>query len=267
MGGNTPALVVAPVAVLPEYQRRGIGGRMLRYGHDLGRQDDYALAFLCGHPSYYPRHGYRPCFGFGRITCDVDRLPQPTRVLERWPVRPADIPWLVERNAVEWADVDFGWLWGTALGEWRIPGVNAMIWRTEDGRRAAYTASRGADSVYLFLADDPELAREVLATFRPKEIRQHPSGWLARHVLDPMWAKAEVRPSSAAMACELQEGALQPYLDAVEAGERLVGSSNEPLPFLLWLAGSRCAVGSPYYTRPSPTSSSMPRTRGCDRCS
>ena len=33
--GSIPALALAPMAVLPEYQRRGIGGRLVRHGLDL----------------------------------------------------------------------------------------------------------------------------------------------------------------------------------------------------------------------------------------
>jgi hypothetical protein len=89
------------------------------------------LDFLAGHPSYYPRHGYRACFGWAHIKVDVEKLPAPEIELEAWPLQPADLPWL--------ADVDFGILRGTHLGEWVQSGINAVVWRTADGRRAAYT--------------------------------------------------------------------------------------------------------------------------------
>lgn len=84
----------------------------------------------------------------------------------------------------------------------------------------------------MLLAEDPALAREVIATIRPATIEHHPSGWLARNVLDPTWATCEVELSQAAMACELQEGVLQPYLQALESGKRLPGFTRFPLPFL-----------------------------------
>jgi len=233
MGRTIPALTVGPVAVVPEHQRQGIGGQMLRFGHDLGRREGFQLAFLLGHSDYYPRYGYQSCFGFAKITIDKEKLPEPKEKLHPWPVRPADIPWLVERHAAELADVDFGWLWGTSLSEWTIPWANAQMWRTEAGGRAGYTLRTTAEKLHLLLAGDPLLARELIATLKPEEISQHPAGWLARNVLDPAWGKAEASSSKAAMACELQEGVLQPCLQAVEAGERLPGCSNWPLPFLL----------------------------------
>lgn len=235
MDRTITGLSVGPVAVSPEYQRQGIGGQMMRFGHELGAREGYHLAFLLGHSSYYSRHGYRSCFGFGQIKLDVEQLPAPAVRLEPHPVRPADIPWLVERQAVELASVDFGWLWGTSLQEWTLTGVPATMWRTPDGVRAAYSLARpgGDRNLQMLLADDVELARTALATIKPPEIAQHPAGWLARNVIDPAWGSARATPSIAAMVCELQDGVLQPYLEAVEAGQRQPGASNWPLPFTL----------------------------------
>jgi predicted N-acetyltransferase YhbS len=238
MGQTVRALAVGPVAVLPERQRSGIGGQLLRFGHELGRRDGFCLTFLYGHPKYYPQHGYQACFGFAKVTIDTEKLPTPSLKFKRLPIRPADVPWLVERCAAEWAEVDFGWLWGMSLNEWTIPGVNALVWWTEDGRRAAYTLAKSGgwpkESKWkIILADDPALAREVIATIKPKTLEHHPSGWLTRNALAPKWGTSEVKMRQAAMACELEEGALQPYLQALECNKRLPGASFWPLPFML----------------------------------
>jgi len=233
MGETTSALVVGPVVVVPEYQRRGIGGSMLRFGHDLGRRDGFEIAFLAGIPSYYPRYGYRACFGFGKTTIDTERLPSKAQELQAWPVQPADIPWLMERHRAEWEDVDFACVRGSSIGEWAVLGVEAIVWRTPDGRRAAYTLARSSQQLDMLLTDDPALAREVLATVRPEKVSMHPAGWFARHVLDDAWGTAHASRSDAAMACELREGALQPYLQALDAGQRPPGLSNWLLPFIL----------------------------------
>ena len=233
MGETVSALVVGPVVVAPEYRKRGIGGRMLGFGHDLGRREGFQIAFLAGIPSYYPRYGYQACFGFGKTTIDTERLPAQTQELEAWPVRPADIPWLMERHRVEWEDVDFACVRGSAIGEWTMPGVEAIVWRTLEGSRAAYTLATNRKSLDLLLADDVAMAREVLARVRPEGLSMHPSGWLARHVLDDVWGVAHASRSDAAMACELQPGALEPYLRALDAGERDPGLSNWLLPFVL----------------------------------
>ncbi len=228
MGRTLRALAVEPVAVVPDRQGQGIGGHMLRFGHEMGRRDGFALAFLEGHPSYYPHHGYRPCFGFAALHLDVDRIPQPTVPLVPMPVRANDAEWTARQHAAELADVDFGWPWGPNLDEWWFPGVNALLWWTEDGRRAAYTLKDR-----LVLAEDAELARETIAALRPKQLLQHPSGRLALQLAGCDWARTEVNPSDAAMACELQEGVLSDYRRAVEHGGRPVGATLFPIPCLV----------------------------------
>lgn len=58
-------IVLAPLAVLPEYQRQGIGSRLMNEGlkrvGDLG----YGFVFLIGHPSYYPKFGFKPARACG----------------------------------------------------------------------------------------------------------------------------------------------------------------------------------------------------------
>lgn len=226
LGEPILALGVGPVAVVPERQRQGIGGQLMRHGHELGKREGFALAFLVGHPEYYPHHGYKACYGFGEITVDTEKLPSPSRRLFARPVQPADLPWLAHRFAAEWADVDFAPIWGATLAEWTAPGVSAVLWCTEEGERAAYMLWKRP-------AQDPDLARDAITQWRPTTIAHHPSGWLARQVLDPAWGRDTVEVSPAAMACELRDGVLDPYLRAVNAGLRPPGSTVWPMPFLV----------------------------------
>ena len=57
-GALVSAVALAPVAVLPEHQRRGIGGRLIRYGLELLRGRGEKIAIVVGHPHYYPRFGF-----------------------------------------------------------------------------------------------------------------------------------------------------------------------------------------------------------------
>lgn len=147
------------------------------------------------------------------------------------PVRPADIPWLCNCFGAEWADVDFSWQWGNSIVEWVTPVADAVLWWTDDGRRAGYTL-RVAKTWRMVLADDADLAQDVIATVKPESLEQHPAGWLAKNVLNPDWGKVEANASTAAMAYELQEGIVQPYLDALEAEKRMAGFCSWPLPFI-----------------------------------
>ena len=49
---------LAPMAVLPEFQRRGIGSALVNAGLDACRAAGHDLAVVLGHPDFYPRFGF-----------------------------------------------------------------------------------------------------------------------------------------------------------------------------------------------------------------
>lgn len=59
-GAPIAAAGLAPVAVLPECQRQGIGDALIRAGLDELRAQHIAITFVLGHADYYPRFGYSP---------------------------------------------------------------------------------------------------------------------------------------------------------------------------------------------------------------
>ena len=64
-------LGLAPMAVLPDRQRRGIGSSLVHAGLDECRMKGAAAVVVLGHPKYYPRFGFRPASSFG-ITGEYD---------------------------------------------------------------------------------------------------------------------------------------------------------------------------------------------------
>lgn len=62
---------LAPVAVLPEYQRRGIGAELIRRGLAECAALRYCGAVVLGDPAYYGRFGFRPAAEFG-LRCEYD---------------------------------------------------------------------------------------------------------------------------------------------------------------------------------------------------
>jgi putative acetyltransferase len=57
-GGSVWAVALAPMAVLPEHQRQGIGGRLILHGLNLLRERGERIVIVVGHPEYYPRFGF-----------------------------------------------------------------------------------------------------------------------------------------------------------------------------------------------------------------
>ncbi|PIF33480.1 putative N-acetyltransferase YhbS [Flavobacterium sp. 9] len=52
------SLALAPVSVLPEFQGKGIGSKLILYSHKVAKELGYKSIILLGHQDYYPRFGY-----------------------------------------------------------------------------------------------------------------------------------------------------------------------------------------------------------------
>jgi putative acetyltransferase len=52
-------LSLGPMAVLPEYQKQGIGGELIRRGLKKAEELGFKSVVVLGHPEYYPRFGFR----------------------------------------------------------------------------------------------------------------------------------------------------------------------------------------------------------------
>jgi putative acetyltransferase len=65
---------LAPMAVLPEYQRRGIGSELVEGGLAVLRDRSCAFVVVLGHPEYYPRFGFEPA-SKRRIACQWKGVP------------------------------------------------------------------------------------------------------------------------------------------------------------------------------------------------
>ena len=55
-----PALALAPMAVLPELQRQGIGSALVKKGLEACRQQGHRVVVVLGHAHFYPRFGFSP---------------------------------------------------------------------------------------------------------------------------------------------------------------------------------------------------------------
>lgn len=63
--GKDSVLVLAPLAVLPEYQRQGIGKALINQGHEIALKLGYEYIVVLGSEDYYPKFGYMPANQLG----------------------------------------------------------------------------------------------------------------------------------------------------------------------------------------------------------
>lgn len=78
---DVTAAILAPLAVVPERQRQGVGGRLIGEGVEQLAQSGVELVFVLGHPAYYPKHGFEPASRHGL------KAPYPITPDEAWMVR------------------------------------------------------------------------------------------------------------------------------------------------------------------------------------
>ena len=65
------ALTIAPVAVLPAHQNKGIGSQLVRVGLKECQRIGQDIVVLAGHPNYYPRFGFVQAYAKG-IECEFE---------------------------------------------------------------------------------------------------------------------------------------------------------------------------------------------------
>jgi putative acetyltransferase len=63
--GSFEAVGLAPMAVLPDFQGRGIGSRLVGEGLGILERAGHDAVFVLGHPDYYPRFGFLRASRFG----------------------------------------------------------------------------------------------------------------------------------------------------------------------------------------------------------
>ena len=63
--GGYEELALAPLAVLPEYQRQRIGAGLINYAHKTAERLGYHYSVVLGSENYYPKLGYLPASRYG----------------------------------------------------------------------------------------------------------------------------------------------------------------------------------------------------------
>lgn len=54
-----PSISLAPMSVIPKYQKQGIGGQLIKYGLEQCKKLGFRSVVVVGHPTYYPKFGFK----------------------------------------------------------------------------------------------------------------------------------------------------------------------------------------------------------------
>jgi putative acetyltransferase len=80
-GSSFQAITLAPIAVLPVNQNKGIGSLLVKAGLDECRRLGQEIVVVVGHPNYYPRFGFVPAKPNG-LLCEFEVPDEAWMVLE-----------------------------------------------------------------------------------------------------------------------------------------------------------------------------------------
>ena len=59
------AVALAPMSVLPSFQKQGLGSRLIRHSLVEVEKSGFKSVIVLGHPQYYPRFGFKPASLWG----------------------------------------------------------------------------------------------------------------------------------------------------------------------------------------------------------
>ena len=63
--GEYEELALAPLGILPKYQKQGIGKKLIEKGHQIAKDLGYHYSIVLGSENYYPKIGYSPAINYG----------------------------------------------------------------------------------------------------------------------------------------------------------------------------------------------------------
>ncbi|HHY24037.1 MAG TPA: N-acetyltransferase [Clostridiaceae bacterium] len=61
-----------PLSVLHQYKNQGVGNALMRHTLKIGAKLGYGAVLFFGHPTYYPRFGFKEAKEFGITTASGD---------------------------------------------------------------------------------------------------------------------------------------------------------------------------------------------------
>lgn len=222
MGETIQAVNLSPIAVEPSKQKQGIGAALIVEGHRVARAKGYPMAFLLGHPTYYPRFGYQlGVYGWSSLGMwGVKGEPLVSRRLAE-----ADLPALHTLWLAQESEVDFSIEPEAALADWISPNpaIRSLVFE-RDGEMVGYLRTHAMEpgKPRYLLARDAEAAKSMMALISGVgamwDLPVHPAtGWV-RDLGD-----ASAQAWDAGMACPLADSPYDEYAARVRAGERVAG--------------------------------------------
>jgi len=134
------AVLLAPVAVSPEFQKQGVGTLLIEEGHRRAKEKGYQMSLLIGHPSYYPRFGYRMnMWSSSQIKIALRDIPSEALTVKERRIEVTDIEAFDSMWDHWFMDAHLAIKPGTSLTDWISPSNGTQAAAVEiEGQLAGY---------------------------------------------------------------------------------------------------------------------------------
>ncbi|MFI3174922.1 MAG: N-acetyltransferase [Bacillota bacterium] len=63
--GEAEGIALAPLSVLPSFQKKGVGTALMNHAHTIAKNMGYEFSVVLGSETYYPKVGYQVASKFG----------------------------------------------------------------------------------------------------------------------------------------------------------------------------------------------------------
>lgn len=231
------AVCLGPIAVDPEVQKSGIGGKLIEEGHKILKEKGYKLSFLFGHPSYYPKFGYiTNMFGKSAIKFEMNEIEQMEKVsekIEARTVKPGDLTELINIWENWYSNVDLAIRPGEGLMDWisHTPNIKASLF-LKNKEIIGYVRynKNNLNDIRMFIAKNKETTMEILKHFKNStsmksiELPVHADS-LAIKYFEDLEYKVDFQTWDAGMIKILDDNDkdVEMYCKEVEEGKRKAG--------------------------------------------
>jgi len=168
-----PSVILGPIAVLPEYQKSGIGRLLIEEGHKIAYNKGYKFSFLWGHDTYYPKFGYKTnMFGDSRFKINLEKIEKETVDITLRRVVKEDIPFLLKMWDKWYKPVDLAIKPSDSLLDW-ISNYNNIVAHVieKDHEIVGYIRyeKNHLERIKMFLAKD-KLATDMIMNYIKNEL-------------------------------------------------------------------------------------------------
>jgi predicted N-acetyltransferase YhbS len=151
LGKEQNGVVLAPIAIKPEFQKKGIGKLLIEEGHRIAKEKGFSFSLLCGHVGYYPRFGYKTgMFSLSgtRINIRIENFS--SEAFSEWPIAEKDLPWISEAWEKVHGTDSLAIFPGKSISDWsnHFYGSRCSV-MIKDGRILGYVRYSGSKSLII----------------------------------------------------------------------------------------------------------------------